>query len=168
MDILVTLIIVLLVIGAGFALFAFFVVRPLVQRLMLRQAQKAKITERDPLLEQLEPGKQAILYFTSPGCGPCKLVQAPVLQQLGAELSDSLQIIKIDITEQFEAAQRWGVMRVPRTFILDHNHHVYATNMDVTLLATLKQQLAEAEEYAAHPMPMKVIAPAKATPPQTV
>lgn len=110
------------------------------------QAKKAKITEHDPLLDRLHPGKMAIIYFTSPGCGPCKLMQKPVLQKLAKERGDSLQILEVDIQQQMSDALRWGVMKVPRTFIVDQNQKVRASNLDVAGLETLRQQLIEAEK----------------------
>jgi thiol-disulfide isomerase/thioredoxin len=128
-----------------------------VDKLIQLQAQKAQISQLDPLLAELQPGKSAIVYFTGAWCGPCKLVQTPVIQQLAQERGDSLQIIEVDINENMDTAQRWGVMKVPRTFVLDRNLHIYASNLDVAMLHTLKQQLDESELHAAAPQPMKLV-----------
>ncbi|HEX2618803.1 MAG TPA: thioredoxin family protein [Phototrophicaceae bacterium] len=117
-----------------------------VDTLIKRQAQRAKIEPRDPLLVDMQPGKPALIYFTGAHCGPCKLVQKPVIQQLTRDLGDSFQFLEIDIEQNMEAAMRWGVMKVPRTFILDRDLKVHTTNLDVTLLAVLKRQLEEASQ----------------------
>jgi thiol-disulfide isomerase/thioredoxin len=132
-------------------------IKVMVRRFIVRKAQAAQMTPCDTLLDSLQPGKPAIIYFTSPGCGPCKLVQRPALDQVAAAMRDGVQILTVDITEQMDAALRWGVMKVPRTFILDHNQHVYASNLDVTHANVLQKQLAEAETNASNPQPMKLI-----------
>lgn len=121
------------------------------------RAQNAQIAELDPLLANLQRGKPAVIYFTGAWCGPCKLMQTPVIQQLAREKGESLQILEVDINQQLDVAQRWGVMKVPRTFVLDHNLHIYASNLDVARLDTLRQQIAEAEQNADHPQPMKLV-----------
>jgi thioredoxin 1 len=128
-----------------------------VESLIQRQAQEAQISVLDPLLAELQPGKPAIVYFTGAWCGPCKLVQSPVIKQLVQERGNSLQVVEVDINEDMETARRWGVMKVPRTFVLDRNLHIYASNLDVAMLQTLKQQIDESELHAAAPQPMKLV-----------
>jgi thiol-disulfide isomerase/thioredoxin len=123
-----------------------------IKRYLSHAAQNAKIIERDPLLTDLQVGKPAIVYFTAPNCGPCRTTQKPILQQLEREEGENLQILTINIEEKLNDALRWGVMKVPRTFVLDHNLRTYATNMSIATLPRLKQQIAEAEQAAELPI----------------
>ena len=125
-----------------------WLLRVIVKQYLQYAAQNARIVERDPLLAVLQTGKPAIVYFTSPGCGPCRTTQKPIIQQLEREQGDNLQILTVNIEERLDDAMRWGVMKVPRTFVLDHNLRTYASNMSIATLPTLKQQLAEAEQKA--------------------
>ena len=95
----------------------------------------------DPLLEARRPDVPAIVYFTSPMCVPCKTQQRPAIQQLLAELGDSVQVIEVDASEQPDAANRWGVMSVPTTFILDRHGQPREINNGITGPDKLKRQL---------------------------
>ena len=123
-----------------------------VKRYLQYAARQAQIVKRDPLLTDLQVGKPAIVYFTSPGCGPCRTTQKPIIQQLEQEQGENVQILTVNIEERLNDAMRWGVMKVPRTFVLDPNLRPYASNMSIATLSTLKQQIAEAEQAADLPI----------------
>lgn len=98
----------------------------LCKRRQVRLAAAAAPT--DPLLNDWQPGTPAIVYFTTPTCAPCRLQQTPTLTRLQQELGDGLHLIRVDATENPEAAERWGVFSVPTTFVLDPRgqpHRVY-------------------------------------------
>ncbi|MCA1023737.1 MULTISPECIES: thioredoxin [Halobacillus] len=48
----------------------------------------------------------------APWCGPCKMI-APVLEEIDEEQGDQMNIVKVDIDENMETAQKYGVMSVP-------------------------------------------------------
>ena len=95
----------------------------------------------DPLLASRRPGIPAILYFTTPTCSPCKTVQRPALQALLTELGDAVQVIEVNALEQPEAADRWGVLSVPTTFILDKLGRPREINYGVAGVEKLRHQL---------------------------
>jgi thiol-disulfide isomerase/thioredoxin len=103
--------------------------------------QLASSTPTDPLLVPLQQGIPAVIYFTTPFCEPCRTLQRPTLDQLKAELGGQIQIVQIDGMEQPDVADRWGVMSVPTTFILDGDHKPRTVNRGVASLETLKKQL---------------------------
>lgn len=84
---------------------------PLLKRFVdgyiVRKAQNTAIVHRDPLLEKLQPGKPAIIYFTSPGCGPCQTTQRPIIEKLRQERGDSPQILTLNIEDNMDATLRW-------------------------------------------------------------
>lgn len=109
----------------------------------VRRAEKLGTT--DPLLSKMERGKSAVLYFTADFCIACKTQQMPALQELTDTLGDdTVQIIKVDAEEQADAAERWGVMSLPTTFVLDTNGKPRAVNYGVASADKLIKQLQQA------------------------
>ena len=95
----------------------------------------------DPILRGLRPGVPAIVYFTTPTCIPCKTQQQPALSHLQNELGEMIQIIKIDATADTAAADRWGVISAPTTFILDPMGQPREVNYGVADADKLKRQI---------------------------
>ena len=66
--------------------------------------------------EVLESDKPVIVDFWAEWCGPCHAV-APVLDRIIEERGDELKLVKVNIDEEQELAQRYGVASIP-TMIL--------------------------------------------------
>ena len=113
-------------------------------RLMIgRQIKRTSaLVSSDPLLNGLKPGVPTILYFTTPTCIPCKTVQTPALNRLQAELGEAIQIVKVDATENPDAAQRWGVLSAPTTFVIDGQGATKAINHGVAEADKLRAQIS--------------------------
>ncbi|HEX2905857.1 MAG TPA: thioredoxin family protein [Phototrophicaceae bacterium] len=113
------------------------------QLLKQRNLQRAAATAAvDPILDDFKPGIPAIVYFTTPGCIPCKTQQQPALSRLRTELGENnIQIIQIDAVENPDAADRWGVFSAPTTFILDPHGQPREVNHGVADAAKLKRQI---------------------------
>ena len=63
--------------------------------------------------EVLKSDKKVLVDFWATWCGPC-LMQAPILEQLSEEISeDELKIVTIDVDENPETAQKFGIMSIP-------------------------------------------------------
>ena len=124
----------LVIIVSGLALYR------LMNQAILHRAQKNNASSTDePLFEP--NGTPAILYFTSPGCVPCKTIQRPALQRLQERLGDRLQVIEIDAQERPDLASQWGVLSVPTTFIIDERGQLRHVNHGATRVDKLLQQL---------------------------
>lgn len=109
-------------------------------------AQVAAQIHIDPILIGLKSGLPTIVYFTTPNCVPCKTQQQPVLQKL--HNTQEIQVVQIDATEYPEAANRWGVMTAPTTFILDGDLQPKSVNHGVTGELKLLKQVNAAMEIA--------------------
>ncbi len=92
-------------------------------------------------LENFTLGIPAILYFTTPTCGPCKIVQRPAIQTVKQILGDRLQVIEIDASVRTDLADYWGVLSVPTTFIIDKKGEPRHINHGVTRAEKLLQQV---------------------------
>ncbi|MBE2269709.1 MAG: thioredoxin family protein [Anaerolinea sp.] len=107
-----------------------------------RQKQTATaLVPIDPLLTGMQPGVPVIVYFTTPTCIPCRTQQMPALERLRNEVT--VQIVKVDATENSDAADRWGVFSAPTTFVIDGRGVTRAVNHGVADFHTLKTQLQE-------------------------
>ena len=60
----------------------------------------------------LESDEPVIVDFWAEWCGPCHAV-APVLDRIAEERAGELRLVKVNIDEEPELAQRYGVMSIP-------------------------------------------------------
>jgi thiol-disulfide isomerase/thioredoxin len=108
-------------------------------------ARAAKLgAARDPLLTGVPDGVATILYFTTPTCAPCRLQQTPALERLKGELGDAVHVVRVDATEQPDAASRWGVVSVPTLFVLGRDGAARHVHNGVVSDHILKQELVTA------------------------
>ena len=66
--------------------------------------------------EVLKSETPVLVDFWAEWCGPCHAV-APVLDKIVEERPDELKLVKVNIDEEQELSQRYGVMSIP-TMIL--------------------------------------------------
>ena len=59
------------------------------------------------------------LYFSAPWCGPCKML-SPVMEQVG----NTIPVNKINVDEQSDLAQRYGIRSVPTVVLLENQIEV--------------------------------------------
>ena len=74
------------------------------------------VTETSFEQEVLGSDKPVIVDFWAEWCGPCHAV-SPVLERIVDERNGDLKLVKVNIDEQPELAQRFGVQSIP-TMIL--------------------------------------------------
>lgn len=91
------------------------------------------------------PGRPLILYFTIPGCTPCRTVQGPALQAIQAEWGARLQVITYDVEERGDLAKAWGVLSVPTTLVFSPADRLVAVNPGVAHADKLRRQLSQLE-----------------------
>ena len=68
--------------------------------------------------EVLKAEGKVLVDFWAGWCGPCQMM-GPVVEEISNEVNDA-KVCKINIDEEMEVAQRYGVMSIP-TFIAFKN-----------------------------------------------
>ncbi len=69
--------------------------------------------------EVLEENLPVLIDFWASWCGPCRMM-APVVDEIASSMEGSLKVGKVNIDENPELAEKYGVMSIP-TFIVIKN-----------------------------------------------
>ena len=67
--------------------------------------------------EVIDTDKPVLLDFWAGWCAPCKML-TPSIEKLSKEYADTAVIGKINVDEQRELAQHFGVMSIPSVFVI--------------------------------------------------
>jgi thioredoxin 1 len=68
--------------------------------------------------EVLQSDTPVIVDFWAEWCGPCRAV-SPVLEQIAEERADSLRVVKVNIDEEPELQQRYGILSIPTILLFE-------------------------------------------------
>ncbi len=82
----------------------------------------------------METEQKKAKYFTAPWCGPCRMY-APVIEQL---VSEGYDIEKLNVDDNMELAQSYGVMSVP-TIVIENSEGV----VDVLMGTYSKEEIIQ-------------------------
>lgn len=66
--------------------------------------------------EVMESKQPVLLDFYAPWCGPCRMV-APAMEEIANERED-IKVGKVDIEDQKELADKFGVLSVPALVVM--------------------------------------------------
>ncbi len=86
-----------------------------------------EFTDSNFQAEVLGSDKPVLVDFWAPWCGPCKMV-GPVVEKLATDLAASVKIGKLNVDDNPNVAQEYGVMSIP-TMILFKGGRVVAKTM---------------------------------------
>jgi thioredoxin 1 len=87
----------------------------------------------------LQNSKAVLLDFWAEWCGPCKMI-APMLNEVADKYEDKLDVVKLNVDENPNVAQKFGIRSIP-TLILFKDGAVQAQLMGAMPMRQLEEFL---------------------------
>ena len=76
----------------------------------------AELSDADFEQEVLQSSEPVLVDFWAPWCGPCRQI-TPMIEELANENSGSAKVLKVNIDDNPEIAQKFGVMNIPTLLV---------------------------------------------------
>src|SRR5213078_2166541 len=79
-------------------------------------AKPAEVTDAQWDQEVLKNQLPVLVDFWAPWCGPCKMV-SPIVEELAKEYEGKLRVGKLNVDENQQMSEKYGVMSIPTLII---------------------------------------------------
>lgn len=76
-----------------------------------------KITRENFENEVMKSDIPVLIDFWAPWCGPCRMME-PIIEQLAEEYEGKAKVGKVNVDEEGELSQAFGVMSIPTIVIV--------------------------------------------------
>ena len=81
------------------------------------------VTDASFQSDVLEHDKPIMVDFWAEWCGPCRAV-SPILDAIASEHSDKLDIVKLNVDDNPETAEKYGITSIPAMFVFQNGEIV--------------------------------------------
>jgi len=77
-----------------------------------------EVTDATFQSDVLEHDKPIMVDFWAEWCGPCRAV-SPILDAIASENADKLSIVKLNVDDNPETAEKYGITSIPAMFVFE-------------------------------------------------
>ena len=102
----------------------------------------AKVSDADFEAQVLKASEPVVVDFWAEWCGPCKMI-APALEEIAGSLSGKVKIVKLNVDESPQTAQKYGIMSIP-TLMMFKNGELASRQVGAAPKQKLEQWITSA------------------------
>jgi thioredoxin 1 len=102
----------------------------------------AKVSDADFEAQVLKATEPVVVDFWAEWCGPCKMI-APALEEIAGSLNGKVKIVKLNVDESPNTAQKYGIMSIP-TLMLFKNGELASRQVGAAPKQKLEQWITSA------------------------
>ena len=101
-----------------------------------------KVSDATFEAEVLKSAEPVVVDFWAEWCGPCRMI-APALEEISASLGEKVKILKLNVDENPQTAQKYGIMSIP-TLMLFKGGELASRQVGAAPKAKLEQWITSA------------------------